>query len=346
MNAAATSRRNAGLLCGVASSVFFSASGTFAKTLTDAGFSPLQAVWLRIAGACVILVAVVLVHGPGSVAALLRRRSALGGVVLFGLVGVAACQALYFVAASRLPVGIAVLLEFTGPVLVVVYQKLIRRQYVRPAAFLGIGLAMVGLCCVVEIWSGLSLDALGLVCGLGSGAGNAAYFLIIDKLTGSADPLTIATVGMAVAGVVLLPLAMPWDAPWHVLGSSLPLAGHPLPGWLIALVLVLVSTVVSYVLGGLAVQRLSASVAAGIAYAEPVSACVLAWILLGQRLSAVQITGGLVVLLGAYTAQRSAVPAESAALPAAVTGSEPNTGSEPITSGTSVANENASPVGN
>ena len=311
--------RKAGLLLGITSSVFFSASGTFAKTLTDAGFSPLQAVWLRILGACVILLAATLpARGPRSFAALARDRSALGGVVLFGLIAVAACQAMYFVAASRLPVGIAILLEFTGPVLVVLYQRLIRRQQVRRTAFLGIGLAMIGLCCVVEIWSGLRLDALGLACGLGAGAGNAAYFLIMDRLTGSADPLVITTVSMFVACVVLLPLALPWNAPWHVLGSSVPLAHYAVPGWLVALALVLISTVLSYVFGGMAVQRLSASVAAGLAYVEPVSACVIAWVLLGQRLSAVQIIGGCVVLLGAYIAQRSAAPAASQVLSSSV----------------------------
>ena len=310
----AASRRNAGVLFGVSSSVCFSASGTFAKALTDAGFSPLQAVWLRILGACLILlVAMLLLRGPGAFAALVRDRSALGGVVLFGLFAVAACQALFFVAASRLPVGIAILLEFTGPVLVVLYQRLIRRQHVRRTAFVGIGLAMVGLCCVVEIWSGLSLDALGLACGIGAAAGNAAYFLIIDRLTGLADPLVITTVGMTMACVVLAPSALPWDLPWHVLGSSIDLARYAVPGWLVLLALVLVSTVISYVLGGMAVQRLSAPIAAGIAYVEPVSACVIAWVLLGQRLSAVQIAGGLVVLLGAYIAQRSA---ESVAVPA------------------------------
>jgi drug/metabolite transporter (DMT)-like permease len=309
VNAAVVSRRNAGVLFGITSSIFFSASGTFAKALTDAGFSALEAVWLRIAGACLILVAVSLLRGPDSLLGVFRNHAALRGIVLFGLVAVAACQALYFVAASRLPVGIAILLEFTGPVLVVLYQRLVLRQHVRRTAFLGIGLAMVGLCFVVEIWSGLSLDALGLACGLGAAAGNAAYFLIIDRLTGSADPLAITTVGMLVACIVLVPLAMPWSAPWHVLGSSIALAGREIPGWLVALALVLLSTVISYVFGGMAVQRLSATVAAGLAYVEPVSACVVAWVLLGQRLSAVQITGGVVVLIGAYTAQRSAAPA-------------------------------------
>ncbi|HWG27488.1 EamA family transporter [Actinospica sp.] len=317
MNAAAVSRREAGVLFGLVSSIFFSASGTFAKALTDAGFSALEAVWLRILGACVILILLELLRGPSAVFALARNRSALGGSVLFGLIAVAACQAMYFVAASRLPVGIAILLEFTGPVLVVLYQRLILRKHVRPTAFLGIVMALVGLCCVVEIWSGLSLDALGLACGLGAAAGNAAYFLIMDRLTGSADPLAITTVGMIVACIVLVPLATPWNAPWHVLGSSVALARHSIPAWFIALALVLISTVIPYVLGGMAVQRLSAAVAAGLAYVEPVSACVIAWVLLGQRLSAVQIAGGVVVLLGAYTAQRSAAPASLSSSPSA-----------------------------
>jgi drug/metabolite transporter (DMT)-like permease len=303
------SRRSAGLLCGVASSLCFSASGTFAKALTDAGFSALQAVWVRIAGACVILLAVTLaLRGPGAFRALLGNRAALRGVFLFGLVAVALCQAMYFVAASRLPVGVAILLEFAGPALVVIYQRLVLRRTVRRTAFLGIAMAMVGLCCVTEIWSGGGLDALGLLCGVGTAVGNAGYFLIIDRLTGDADPLMISAGGMTIAMVLLVPLALPWRTPWHALGSPVALAHFSVPGWLVALALVLLSTVISYVLGGMAVQRLSAPVAAALAYVEPISACVIAWVLLGQSLSALQILGGLVVLLGAYTAQRSATP--------------------------------------
>lgn len=298
------------MLCGVASSVCFSASGTFAKALTDAGFSALQAVWVRIVGACLLLLGTTLVlRGPGQLRALVGNRAALRGVLLFGLVAIAICQALYFVAASRLPVGVAILLEFSGPALVVIYQRFVLRQAVRRSAFLGIVMAMVGLCCVVEIWSGVSLDALGLACGVGAAVGNAAYFLIIDRLTGDADPLLISTGGMFAAAVLLAPIAMPWRTPWHELGASVALAHFSVPGWVVALALVLFSTVVSYVLGGMAVQRLSAPVAAGLAYVEPISACVLAWVLLGQSLGTVQILGGVVVLFGAYTAQRAAAPA-------------------------------------
>jgi drug/metabolite transporter (DMT)-like permease len=319
-------RRSAGLLFGISSSLCFSASGTFAKALTDAGFSALQATWLRIVGACTVLLVVTLaLRGPGAFRAVARSGAALRGVLMFGLIAVALCQAMYFVAASRLPVGIAILMEFAGPALVVLYQRLVLRRAVRRSAFLGILMAMAGLCCVVEIWSGLSLDTLGLLCGVGTAVGNAAYFLIIDRLTGAADPLVISAGGMCVACVVLLPIAMPWRTPWHRLTAHVVLGHHAVPGWSVAAALVVLSTVLSYVLGGMAVQRLSAPVAAALAYVEPISACVLAWVLLGQSLSAVQIAGGVVVLLGAYIAQRAAAPQAAEHVPAVAE-------TEPVTS--------------
>ena len=302
-----TSSRGVGVALGAASSVSFSASGTFAKALTDAGFSPLEAVWMRVLGACLVMVAVTLrLRGPAAFTRMWRERTVGRGVIVFGLVVVAACQGLYFIAASRLPVGIAILLEFTGPVLVVCYLRLIRRQHVRPAAFAGIGLAMVGLCCVVEIWTGTSLDALGLVCGLGSAAGNATYFVVLDRLTGTVDALSLTSGGMVVGALALTPLATPWAVPWHLLAHPVAIGTHRVEGWLVVAMLTLLSTVLAYVIGGMAVQRLSAPVAAGVSYVEPVSACVLAWVLLGQRLDAVQITGGVIVLFGAYIAQSAA----------------------------------------
>lgn len=296
------SRTSAGVLFGVASSVAFGAGGPFAKALIEAGFSPLQAVWLRLVGTVAVLVVLCLaLRRPGQLTTMVRNR---WPIVVYGLVAVAACQALYFVAASRLPVGIAILLEFTGPVLVVAWEKLVRRAHVAPVSVVGVAVAMAGLAIVVQIWSGLRLDALGLAAGLGAAAGNAAYFLLIDHLAGSVDPLTLTVGGMSVGMVVLLPLAAPWAAPWGVLGGTVPLGSHRLPGWALAAFMVLVSTVLSYLTGAAAVQRLSATVAAGLAYVEPAAATVVAWAALGERLTPVQIVGGVVVLGGAFLAQR------------------------------------------
>jgi drug/metabolite transporter (DMT)-like permease len=223
---------------------------------------------------------------------------------MYGLVAVAACQSLYFVAASRLPVGIAILLEYTGPVLVVGWEKLVRHAHVARESAIGVGVAMLGLAVVVQIWSGLQLDAVGIAAGLGAAAGNATFFLLIDRLSGTVDPLTLTTGGMAVGMVVLTPLAVPWSAPWHVLGHSVALGSHQLPGWTLAAFIVLISTILSYLTGAAAIQRLSATVAAGLAYVEPAAATLVAWAALGERLSPTQIAGGVIVLGGAFLAQR------------------------------------------
>ncbi len=303
LSGAGFSKTTAGLLLGVTSSVSFGASGPFAKALIDAGFSPLQAVWLRIVGAVLVLIACSVAVRRRGLIGVLRRN--LGLVSVYGLVAVAACQALYFVAASRLPVGVAILLEFTGPVLVVGWMRLVRRRPVARVSLAGVAVAMAGLTCVVQIWSGIRLDPVGVAAGLGAGAGNAAFFLLIDRLTGAVDPLALNIGGMLVGAVALLPLAAPWRSPWGVLTRDVPL-GHDstAPGWLLAASVILVSTVIAYLAGTAAVQRLSAPIAAGLAYVEPASAAVIAWVALGERLNPVQIVGGVIVLFGAFLAQR------------------------------------------
>ena len=296
-----------GLGFGIVSAIAFGTSGPFGKALINAGYSPLQASWTRVAGATVVLVPVVLA---------LRGRAAARAVrghwpflLLFGLMGVAGCQTLYFVAASRLPVGVAILLEYTGPVLVVAWIRFVRRAAVPPRAALGVGIALAGLACVVEVWSGAMLGAAGLLAGLGAAGCQAAYFLVVDRVGDQVDPLVMNAAGAVIAAVALAVIAPPWRIPWHVLRGGVPVGGHTMPGWLLASWLVLVSTVAAYVTGVAAVHRLSAPVAGAVAYVEAVMAALFAWLLLGEHLTPVQLTGGVIVLAGAYVAQRSVAPA-------------------------------------
>ncbi|WP_433323277.1 EamA family transporter [Spirillospora sp. CA-294931] len=310
-----------GLGFAVFSSVCFGASGPFGKALINAGLSPLQAVWIRIAGAALVLAVVVLaVRGVRDLACVRREWRPL---IVYGLTGVAGCQAFYFVAASRLPVGIAILLEFTGPILVLAWLRLVRRAPVHRTAVAGVAVAMAGLAMVVEIWSGLGLDLLGLLAGLGAAACQAAYFLIVDRMTGKIDPLAMTAAGSAIAAVALTVISAPWALPWDVLSDPVPVGEHTAPGWALAAWIVVVSTVFAYVTGAIAVQRLSAQVAGAICYTEAVAAGLIAWAALGERLTPVQIAGGLIVLAGAYIAQRAVIeraPDQAPAREAAVAG--------------------------
>ncbi|NKZ08671.1 EamA family transporter [Actinomadura latina] len=306
--------RGTGLALALGSSVCFGTSGPFGKALIEAGLGPLQAVWLRIAVAALVLV---------PLAALLRGRALLRGLrpharplVVYGLTGVAGCQACYFVAASRLPVGVAILLEFSGPVIVLGWLRLVRRVRVHRTAAAGVAIAMAGLALVVQVWTGLSLDPLGLAAGLGAAACQAGYFLIVDGLTGRADPLVITSAGTVVGAAALTVPAVPWALPWGVLPAQVPFAGHAAPGWALVAWIGIVSTVIAYLTGVAGLQRLSAQVGGAICYTEAVAAALIAWAVLGERLTPTQMTGGAVVLAGAYIAQRAAT-AHPAAHPAA-----------------------------
>ena len=289
-----------GLGFAIVSAIAFGGSGPFAKALIGTGFSPEQAAWLRILGAAVLLVPLVL---------LLRGRAGLRAarrtwpqLVLYGLTGIAGCQTLYFIAASRLPVGVAILLEFTGPVLVVGWLKF-RGTAVPRTAVVGVVMALAGLACVVQVWTGLSLDMIGLLAGLGAAACQATYFLLLDRLAGAADPLVATAAGSVVGAIVLTLIATPWTAPLGVLAQTAPIGDRSAPAWTFAAWIILVSTIVAYLTGAAAVQRLSAAIGGAVAYVEVVAASLFAWILLGERLTTPQLIGGAIVLAGAFVAQ-------------------------------------------
>jgi drug/metabolite transporter (DMT)-like permease len=297
-----------GLGFGVFSSVAFGTSGSFGKALIEAGMSPLQASWVRVAGAALVLVPVMLALRPRVAGLAVRRHWRL--LLPYGVLGVAGCQSFYFVAASRLPVGVAILLEFTGPVLVVGWTRLVVRTALPRSAALGVAIALAGLACVVEVWSGLRLDLLGVLAGFGAAACQAAFFLLADRASGQIDPLVMTAAGFAVATVVMAVVIPPWLIPWHVIGGNVAFGDHTAPGWLLFTLLVLVSTVAAYVASVAGVQRLSAPVAGAVGYVEAVAAAVFAWLTLGEHLSPVQLAGGVIVLTGAFVAQRSVAARE------------------------------------
>jgi drug/metabolite transporter (DMT)-like permease len=307
------STKSVGLGFAVFSAVTFGGSGPFAKALIGAGFTPEQAAWLRILGAAALLVPLVLIFRGA--AGLRAARASWRALLLYGLTGIAGCQTLFFIAASRLPVGVALMLEFSGPVLVVAWLKFGQKAAVARSAAIGVGIALVGLATVVQIWSGLKLDVVGLVAGLAAAACQATYFILIDKLTGAADPLVMTAAGSVVGAVALTAISAPWGIPWHALVDTIAIGSRSAPGWALAGWLIVVSTVVAYLAGAAAVQRLSAAVAGAVAYVEVVAACIFAWILLGETLRPNQILGGVIVLAGAFVAQSSVGKVASPEIP-------------------------------
>ncbi|BBB01815.1 putative membrane protein [Actinacidiphila reveromycinica] len=211
-----TQVRSSGVGLALLSAVAFGGSGVAAKPLIEAGFEPLHVVWMRVAGAALVLLPVALRHRR-----LPLRRPGL--VIGFGLLGIVGVQALYYLAISRIPVGIAILVEYLGPALLLGWVRFVQRRKVSRAAVVGVVLAVGGMCLVVRIWSGLAFAPVGLLCSFGAACCQVAYFVLADHgaqdgASVPADPGGLAADGFAADGFA--------DAP----GDSFPSGFDDRPG--------------------------------------------------------------------------------------------------------------------
>ncbi|MFH8382947.1 EamA family transporter [Kitasatospora sp. NPDC018058] len=316
------SGRTLGLSLALVSAFAFGGSGTAAKPLIEAGLSPLHVVWLRVTGAAVALLPVAYRHRD----AVLRRPGLLLG---FGLLAVAGVQACYFAAISRIPVGVALLIEYLGPPLLIGYVKFVQRKPITRGAAVGAGIAVAGLACVVEVWNGLGFDALGVLFALGAACCQVGYFVLADagrRGEHPVAPLAVSAYGLLIGAVLLTALTRPWQTDWSPLGGSVVMNGHTLPALIPAAWMVLIATVLAYLTGVVSVGYLSPPIAGVVANLEAVVATVLAWVLLGEHLGLPQVAGGLLVLVGAFAAQISK-PAEGEA--GSASGSASGAGSTP-----------------
>ena len=284
-----------GLALALVSAAAFGTSGVFASALLDAGWSAAAAVTVRVAiGALALTVPAVLqLRGRWR---LLRDNA--GSVLAFGLLAVAGCQLAYFLAVARLSVGVALLLEYSGVLLVVLWMWL--RHGHRPGVVTtaGVVVAVLGLIGVLDVVRGAQVDPVGLLWGLLAGVGLAVYFVTSARSDGALPPLVSAWGGLAVGAVLLGLAALVGIVPWRTATTDVLLAGRPV-SWLVPVLgLALVAAALSYGSGVAAVRRLGSRLSSFIGLTEVLFAVLFAWLALGQRPGPVQVVGGVVVLVG------------------------------------------------
>ncbi|WP_083460244.1 EamA family transporter [Jiangella muralis] len=283
----------------VLAAVFFSVNASMSKVALEAGLDPSVLAALRSTGAALILLVAVVAIAPGRLRIGLRE---LPFLVVLGVAGGALVQWLYFTAIDRLPVGIALLLEFTAPAMVALFSWAVLRQRIRRQTWLGIGVALIGLALVAQVWTDIGLDAVGVLAGFGAAACLASYYLVGSRMSGNRDSLSL-TFWMFAFAALFWAVAQPW---WTVdlapLGRETSLLGTfdtvSVPAWSTVLWIVLFGTIVAYGLNLAALRHISPTACGVIGMSEPVGSAVVAWVWLEQSLSAAQVVGGLVVLAG------------------------------------------------
>lgn len=296
-----------GIPLALASAAAFGLSGPLAKSLLETGWSPAAVVAVRVGGAFLVLAVPCLLVLLREGFPTLRQARRL---VVYGVVAVAGAQLCYFNAMQYLSVGVALLLEYLAPVLLIGWHWW--RTKTPPAApiLVGAGVAMAGMVLVLDLFSGFRLHPIGVLWGLGAALCLCAYFIMSDEADSgvTSSPLLMTTVGMGVGAGVLLGAGAIGVLPLAVASGQVALVGAQLPWWLPAVVIVLVSAVFAYLSGIVAVRRLGSSLASFVALTEIIFAVVLAVILLGQRPSIGQVIGGALVLAGIAIIQRRSRP--------------------------------------
>ncbi len=296
-----------GLLFALVAAAGFGASGPLAKGLLSAGWSANAAVTWRVSiGALLML--------PFGLLALRGRWSTLRAgwkrIVMFGFVSVAVVQLGFFQAIQTLPVAVALLIEYLGVVMVVVWLWLKRGERPRPLTFLGAALSIVGLMFVLDVFGALGVDLVGALWALLAAVGLASYFLISAETSDGLPGLTLASTGLLVGAVVLALAGMTGIAPLHWNTQSVELAGRMVPWWVDVAALGLVAAALSYATGIQASRRLGSKLASFIGLSEVLLAVVWAVLLLGEMPSVVQLVGGALILGGVVLVKLDEAPAE------------------------------------
>ena len=280
----------------------FALNGSVAKAQIEAGLSPAEVTEIRTLGCALLLLIYILIVNPGS---LKVRRTEIPFLLLFGVLAYALTPFLFFLSVELLPVAIAALLAFLAPVLVALWLRYVKREAVGRSIWLSLVLVVGGLILVSQLWSGMTLNPLGVFFGLLTAAALAAYLILGEAGARRRDVMSLAFWGFAIATITWSILAPWWNFPWNLLTTTTSLfdgAVTGIPVWSLVIVMIAIS-VIPFVLVLMSLQRIGAQRGGILGTTEPLWAALLAFILLGEVLSPIQGLGGLVVLAGVIVAE-------------------------------------------
>ena len=299
-----TARRSKLLL--ILSALMFSSNGIASKLLLDGHITAWRLAQIRALGACAILAIYLWRKAPQTFRI---KRPEILPLVAYGIIGIAMVQALYFLAISRMHVSIALLIEFTAPVWIVVYLRVIKRRHVPNQMWLALILALTGLALIAQIWDGLTLDGIGVIAGFGASFALAFCFLCGESLTEKRDNQSITMWGFFFAGFAWCLVLPIWNFPFDVFTTPIPLEGalegNTTPGWVLILYVVLIGTIFPYLCVMAGLKNLKASTTSTFGLLEPIFAGIVAWIWFAESWTVIQLIGGVVVIAGIYMADQA-----------------------------------------
>lgn len=295
----APQRERLGTALSVAAAALFGLGASVSKVTLHSGVDPIRLTALRCTGTAICLLVVILCTKPS----LLRVRVAdLAVLAVLGMTGAALVQFLFFVAIDRLPVGIALLLEFTAPFIIAVYSHVVLGQPAGRRSWLAIGLGIAGLAVVAKVWTDTGLDLLGALAGLAAAGCLAAFLMIGKQALRRHHPLTMSFWMFAVSSLFWAVAAPWWNFHFAALSTRASLLGVldgiRVPIWVAVLWVVVLGTLVPYLLEIASLERLTPTAKGVVGMSEPLIAAAVAWAWIGEALDSSQLLGACLTLIG------------------------------------------------
>lgn len=303
MNDRNTHGTGRGLVLALVGAASFGTSGTFGTVLSDIGWTPGAAVLTRIGLAALVLTVPAIVQLRSYWPALRSRgegavRRQLVTVVVCGLLAVAGAQLAFFYAIQRLSVGVALMLEYLGVVLVVLYGWLRHGQRPRRLTLAGSATAVAGLALVLDLPGSHDLDPIGVLWGLVAAVGLATFYILSAQTEDPLPPVTMAWASMVIGSAGLAGAALVGVLPLHVELHSVVLADHHM-SWVVPVIgLSVVAADVPYLAVIAAARRLGARLASFVGLTEVLFAVLFAWAFIGQLPAIIQLFGGALIVAG------------------------------------------------
>lgn len=281
---------------------FFAVNGPVAKLALINGLQSAELSAFRIQGAFIFLFFAALLVARDQ---LKFKKNEILPLIGYGFFGVAMTQFLYFVAIRRIEVGVALIIEYTAPILVALYVRFVMKKEVSARVWFSLLLALIGLSLITQIWTGSKLDPFGVLSAFGAAIALAIYFIGGEPLAAKRNPIALTALSMGVGAIFWMIVQPFWNLPWELLSSpvTLPHNFGEISLGSVVLYIVIFGTVMPFWLYFIAFRYLDSKKAAIFGLLEPVGASIVALFLLGETFVTIQILGGILVLVGVVYAE-------------------------------------------
>ncbi len=274
-------------------------NGTVSKILLDTKIDPARLSQLRVTLAWLVLLVVITLINRKALRFNSFQEFKL--IAMYGVLGVTMTQWLYFVAIHLLPVGVALVIEFTSPLMVALWVKFAWNHQVPRFTWVGLAIAIFGLLLVTQIWQGFTLNPIGLISGFGAAAALSLYFVTGEKilhLDAPRDSLSLTMWGFFFASAFWAIFKPWWSFPWQYVNSESNFNGLILPQHVLIAWMVIFGTVIPFWLALSAMKFITSQQASATGMTEPIFASIIAWVVMSENLTTWQMIGGVITLTG------------------------------------------------